>query len=171
MAGSPVGEDGGGEIALAQGLRPEAGPGAAADCGNGRKSAILPERAPGTLRWAWMARAFHRRLVCLLVLSATAVDNAACTLVKPVVGVVMGPVVILRDGQCRFGEWEGEARGEGYGEGAAVLVGLVVFPVAGVIGGLVTGVVSDFHVLRGQATDPGRNWSNPFATNTMAETR
>jgi hypothetical protein len=79
----------------------------------------------------------------------------SCTVVKPVAGLVTGPV---------------HAPDEiGVEPSAASVCGvfgmLLVESAAGVVGGLATGIVSDARVLLGKADEPTRNWGNPFRTN------
>jgi len=95
---------------------------------------------------------------------AVALGTGSCTLVKPVVGAVTGPVYAV----AGIGGFpHGHHGHDGYGIAcffvAAAAVGATV--------GLVTGVISDFQYLFGYADDPTRNWANPFATNTSDVSR
>ncbi len=98
-------------------------------------------------------------MTALLILG---LGSAGCTLVKPVVGAVTGPIyglAVIGDG----GHCGGCHDGYGYCfyfAGAAVV---------GATAGLVTGIISDVQVLRGRTDDPTRNWFNPFDTNTPSE--
>lgn len=98
----------------------------------------------------------HRLGVVVLVL-AMGIGCSGCSIVKPVAGVLTGPIHAE------------EELGGGSSAGAASLEGvlgmLVVESVAGVVGGLATGVISDARVLFGETSAPTRNWSNPFRTN------
>ncbi len=87
--------------------------------------------------------------------AAAGLLSPGCTLAKPIVGVVTGPVVIL-----------GSGLDVGYrGDGRDLACALAVLAVIGAGGGLVTGIVSDFRVLTGDAAEPCHNWWNPFAVN------
>lgn len=103
-----------------------------------------------------------RPLLALSLVLATGLGSSGCTLVKPVVGAVTGPVVML-------------AATDGHvGCGCDPYAGLAVLGVGAAIGavaGLVTGLISDIQWLCGEADDPCRNWWNPVATNTMPDTR
>lgn len=84
--------------------------------------------------------------------------GAGCTLVKPVVGAVTGPVVMLGEGGFGSG-----CRGDGRGV-VAVFATMSAF---GAVGGLVTGLISDVQVLSGAAeSSPTDFWWHPFKTNT-----
>lgn len=90
---------------------------------------------------------------------AAALGNGGCTLVKPLVGIVAGPAIILGDGgsTCFCGD------------GRAVAVAFVGMAAAGAVCGLVTGVISDCQVLFGSPADPTANWYDPLRTNTDPE--
>lgn len=92
----------------------------------------------------------------LAVSCAGLLSTGSCTLLKPVIGAVTGPA---------FGA---QFLGPGCGchDGRGVLVFLGVLAAAGAGVGLVTGIISDVQALTGEASDPCRNWHNPFATNT-----
>lgn len=92
-------------------------------------------------------------VVCLVLLA-----TGGCTLVKPVVGAVMGPVVILAGSDGYLGGCGCDARG-------AVAV-LAVSSAVGALIGLVTGIISDVQALNGAAHDPTANWWHPLKTNT-----
>jgi len=96
---------------------------------------------------------------CVVVAAcALALSTSSCTLVKPVAGAIVGPVVVMgRTGP--FG-------GCGCDDGRALLIFYGAFAAAGAVVGLVTGVISDVQALTGDACDPCRNWYDPFATNT-----
>ncbi|HEX5050497.1 MAG TPA: hypothetical protein VFZ65_01880 [Planctomycetota bacterium] len=77
---------------------------------------------------------------------------------KPVIGAVMGPAVVLGSSD---GNWCGcDGRGA-----VAVLIAMAAL---GSAVGLVTGVISDVQALSGAADDPTRNWWDPLKTNTSA---
>src|SRR5690606_36995313 len=82
--------------------------------------------------------------------------TGGCTPVKPVVGAVAGPAVLLSGTGSCFCRCDGRA---------AVAV-LGVAAAAGAVVGLVTGIVSDVQALSGEAEDPTANWWDPFKTNT-----
>jgi hypothetical protein len=86
--------------------------------------------------------------------------GSGCTVCKPVVGAVVGPVMLLG----------GSVGGGGCccDDGRAVAVVFLVFAGVGAGAGLVTGIISDVQALAGQAPDPTANWWDPFATNTDA---
>ncbi|MCU0867429.1 MAG: hypothetical protein MUC36_26905 [Planctomycetes bacterium] len=100
-----------------------------------------------------MPTRFARRAVLLVLLSTT----TGCTLAKPLIGAVTGPVVALGNSSGFGCGCDGDARG--------IVVVLGAMSVAGAVCGLVTGVVSDIHALSGQCEDPYENWWDPFATN------
>lgn len=95
-----------------------------------------------------------------LVLTA-GLSSSGCTLCKPVVGAITGPVVMLGNSNGDFGGCGCSCDG-----GYAVLGVLGVMAGIGAVGGLVTGIISDIQVLTGDAEDPTRNWADPFKTNT-----
>jgi hypothetical protein len=86
---------------------------------------------------------------------------AGCTLVKPIVCAVTGPICILGGGGF------GGCWGNGDGRGVVVIFGMMVG--VGVVGGLVTGVISDINALAGKAENPTANWYNPLRTNRNPE--
>jgi hypothetical protein len=96
---------------------------------------------------------------CVAVaVGALALSTSSCTLVKPVAGAIVGPVVVM--GRT------GPLGGCGCSDGRAILIFYGAFAAAGAVVGLVTGVISDVQALTGDACDPCRNWYDPFATNT-----
>lgn len=99
-----------------------------------------------------------RRVLSALVLTCFAASG--CTLCKPVVGLVYGPVVMLGNSN---GDWGGCGCN---GDGRAIAAVFAVAAVVGATAGLVTGVISDVQALTGEPTDPCRNWWDPFKTNT-----
>jgi len=103
-----------------------------------------------------------RRRTSLAVALAISLATGGCTLGKPFVGAVTGPVVLLGHSGVNF---------SGCNDGRALVAVLCVAAAAGAFAGLVTGAISDVQFLCGYARHPSRNWWNPFATNTMAETR
>ena len=104
---------------------------------------------------------FARSLVLCLAGFLVVSSASGCTLVKPVVGAVTGPVVLLAASG-------GQGIGCGCQDGRAILVLFAVAAAIGAGGGLVTGIISDVQALCGVADDPCRNWQHPFATNTGA---
>jgi hypothetical protein len=95
-----------------------------------------------------------------LVLTA-GLSTSGCTLCKPVVGAITGPVVMLGNSSGDFGGCSCSC-----GDGYALVAVLGVMAGIGAVGGLVTGIISDIQVLTGDAEDPTRNWADPFKTNT-----
>jgi len=98
-------------------------------------------------------------LACrLAAVSAIGLGTGGCTVVKPVVGAVYGPVVLLAasDG----------ALGASCADGRGVLIVFAIFAAIGATGGLVTGVISDVQFLCGDVEEPTRHWAHPFKTNT-----
>ena len=93
----------------------------------------------------------HRH--CALLAMMVACLLGSCTLAKPLVGAVVGPVMLLAEGGCRCGSGEEAAM--------ALCAGSVV----GAGAGLVTGIISDFNWVTGRTEDPTINWHDPFATN------
>lgn len=93
-------------------------------------------------------------LVACLALLAT----GGCTLVKPVAGAIVGPVVLLGASNGDLGGCGCDARG--------VLAACAVAAGVGAAVGLVTGVVSDVQALSGAAEDATANWWHPLKTNT-----
>ncbi|MBL8753142.1 MAG: hypothetical protein JNK15_07560 [Planctomycetes bacterium] len=98
----------------------------------------------------------RRSLACALL--SVAATGSGCTLAKPVVGAVVGPVILLGGG--------GGGGGCGCDDGRAAAAVLFVFAGIGAGAGLVTGIISDVQALSGEAADPTANWWDPFATNT-----
>ncbi|MBL8733366.1 MAG: hypothetical protein JNN13_13430 [Planctomycetes bacterium] len=101
------------------------------------------------------------RLVAAFALSAAFVAPG-CTLAKPLIGAITGPVVIL-------GNTTGSFSGCGGCDGRAVVGVFGVMAVVGATAGLVTGIISDVQWMTGAADDPSRNWADPFLTNTSSE--
>ena len=94
---------------------------------------------------------------CALLL-AFALGSGSCTIVKPVVGAITGPVYVIAE----LGEVPSS-----YDDGGCAVVGfLIVTSAIGATCGLVTGIISDIQVLLGAASKPIQNWGNPFAINT-----
>lgn len=100
-----------------------------------------------------------RRCLLVAVLSVGFLGSG-CTLCKPVVGAVTGPVILLGHGT--------EGWGCGGGDPRALTVALLLMAGVSAAAGLATGIASDVQVLCGAADDPCRNWWDPFATNTSA---
>ncbi len=98
-----------------------------------------------------------RRSLAVLALFGGSLASG-CTLAKPVVGAVTGPVVVL--GAL------GGGGGCGCTDGRAILVLMAVGSAVGAGVGLVTGIISDVQALTGEAEDPTRNWWDPLKTNT-----
>jgi hypothetical protein len=99
----------------------------------------------------------YRQLVVAPALYLLLLATGGCTLVKPMVGAITGPAVVLAgtDGGAFCGC-------DGRGAAAA----FAVMAAAGALVGLVTGVISDVQALSGAASDPTANWWDPFKTNT-----
>lgn len=97
------------------------------------------------------------RAAVLSLLFAGALGTGGCTLVKPVVGAVTGPIYVLAH--------TGGYLGCGCDDGRAAAAFLVVGATIGAVAGLVTGIASDVQALSGHADDPMQNWWDPFATN------
>ncbi|MFN0164226.1 MAG: hypothetical protein ACKVQQ_23565 [Burkholderiales bacterium] len=96
-----------------------------------------------------------RALACLVVVAPAVLASGGCTLAKPIVGAVTGPVVVLASvNGCGCSDWQGFV--------CLLTVGAAV----GAACGVVTGIISDVQALSGAASDPYRNWWNPLATNT-----
>ena len=98
-----------------------------------------------------------RCLLMTFVLGA-GLPMTGCTVAKPLVGAVTGPIVLLAASNGSFCSC---------GDGRAVLYLFVFMAAVGAGGGLVTGIISDVQVLTGAADDPCHNWWEPFRTNTM----
>ena len=81
-----------------------------------------------------------------------------CTVVKPVIGCLTGPVVLLAQPSCHH-SWNCDGKDATYMLVALAAVGAEV--------GLVTGIVSDYQALTGAVDEPTANWWNPFATNSQ----
>lgn len=101
------------------------------------------------------------RLVFPALVLTAGLSTSGCTLCKPVVGAITGPVVMLGNSNGDFSGC-GCSCNDGYG----VVAVLGVMAGIGAVGGLVTGIISDIQVLAGEAEDPTRNWADPFKTNT-----
>lgn len=104
-----------------------------------------------------------RRLPGLLAACALPLLGGGCTLVKPLTGVVTGPIygiaLLAQGGGCYCH----------HDDGRALCVFLAGSAGVGALCGLVTGIASDVQALGGRAPDPTRNWWNPFVTNTASE--
>lgn len=98
--------------------------------------------------------ATRRRLALLAALLLTA-TSPSCTLCKPVVGAVVGPVVFLAHGSGGGLGCHGDARG--------LLVAYGILAAAGAVCGLVTGAITDVRIVCGYQPDPLCNWWDPFA--------
>lgn len=101
------------------------------------------------------------RLVAAFALSAVFVAPG-CTLTKPLIGAITGPVVLFANTSGPFG-------GCGGCDGRAVACTFGLFAAVGAAAGLVTGIISDVQWLAGTADEPSRNWADPFLTNTSSE--
>lgn len=102
-----------------------------------------------------------RAFLLIAALGAAGLASGGCTLCKPVVGAVTGPVIFL-----------GHSNGDFCGcDGRALACAFALAAAAGAGAGFVTGVISDVQWACGRADDPTRNWWDPFATNTMAASR
>lgn len=102
-----------------------------------------------------------QHLALTAIVLTAGMTTSGCTVCKPVVGVITGPVVILGNSSGDFG-----GCGCSCNDGYAVLGVFGVMAGIGAVGGLVTGIISDIQVLTGDAQDPTRNWADPFKTNT-----
>jgi hypothetical protein len=102
------------------------------------------------------------RLLSVTFLATMALTSTSCTLTKPLVCAVTGPVVILGR-SCDGLGCCGDPRG--------IVCVVVLLSAVGAAGGLVTGIISDIHWIAGDASDPTRNLGDPFATNTSAVVR
>ena len=97
------------------------------------------------------------RAAVLSLLFAGVLGTGGCTLVKPVVGAVTGPIYVLAHTSGSFGC--------GCDDGRAAAAFLIAGAAIGAAAGLVTGVISDVQALSGRAVDPAQNRWDPFATN------
>lgn len=102
-----------------------------------------------------------RRLLAAAALAGCFVAPG-CTLAKPLVGIITGPVVLL----ANTGGYHG---GCGCDDGRALIGLFGIMAAIGATAGLVTGIISDVQWMTGAAEDPCRNWADPFATNTSSE--
>jgi hypothetical protein len=96
------------------------------------------------------------RFAAVAVIAAFGCGSSGCTVVKPLVGAISGPVVAIGASNgdlCGCGDWRG------------VVCALAICSAIGAAGGLVTGIVSDVRVLTGDAVDPTDNWWDPFEIN------
>jgi hypothetical protein len=117
----------------------------AGDVGSDR-AIDLWRSAPGAMPLRFWPMLRHRRLLAALTVTAC-LAQTGCTLAKPIVGIVTGPVIIL-----------GNSGGLGCGcDGRGVACALAVLAVVGAGAGLVTGIISDVRVLAGAANDPSAN--------------
>jgi hypothetical protein len=99
----------------------------------------------------------HRHLLGLAAALALCVGCGGCTLVKPVVGAFVGPVVMLANSG---GDFSGcGCNGEG------ILCALGIMAAVGAGAGLITGIISDVRVVCGCCDDPTNNWWDPFKIN------
>lgn len=100
-----------------------------------------------------------RTLVLACAGSLPLLATGGCTLVKPAIGAVVGPILILSEPAGGLGGGCGcDGRGVAAAFAALMAVGAAI--------GLVTGVVSDVQALSGAAADPTANWWHPMKTNT-----
>ena len=104
-----------------------------------------------------VARRYLLGLAAALVLC---LGCGGCTLVKPVVGAFVGPVVML-------GNSAGDFSGCGC-NGEGILCALGIMAAVGAGAGLITGIVSDVRVVCGFCEDPTNNWWDPFKINNGA---
>ena len=99
----------------------------------------------------------HRHLLGLAAALALCAGCGGCTLVKPVVGAFVGPVVMLANSG---GDFSGcGCNGEG------ILCALGIMAAVGAGAGLITGIISDVRVVCGCCDDPTNNWWDPFKIN------
>jgi hypothetical protein len=101
-----------------------------------------------------------RRLGGLLAAATLCVGCGGCTVVKPIVGAVTGPVIMMgrSDGAWCSTDWIGS-------DWCSVCCGLAMLSAVGAGVGLVTGIVSDIRALTDEAEEPTDNWWDPFAVN------
>ena len=90
---------------------------------------------------------------------ALGLGSTGCTLVKPLVGAVVGPAVMLGNSGGDF---------SGCNSGEAVVGVLALMAVVGAGAGLITGIISDVRVVCGCCDDPTNNWWDPFKINNGA---
>ncbi len=102
-------------------------------------------------------RSVVRRVAGLALLLALCGGSTGCTLVKPMVGAVTGPIYAVGA--------TGVPVGCGCRDGCGVALYFLGAAAVGAVAGLVTGVISDVRVLTGHAREPVENWWNPFDTN------
>ncbi|HEU4420177.1 MAG TPA: hypothetical protein VFT55_14675 [Planctomycetota bacterium] len=98
-----------------------------------------------------------RHVLGLAAVLALGLGSSGCTLVKPVVGAFVGPVVML-------GSSGGDFSGCGC-NGEGILAALSVMAVVGAGAGLITGIISDVRVICGCSEYPTNNWWDPFKIN------
>ena len=88
---------------------------------------------------------------------ALGLGSTGCTLVKPLVGAVVGPAIML-------GNSGGDFSGCGC-NGEGIVAALTVMAAVGAGAGLITGIISDVRVICGCSESPTNNWWDPFKIN------
>lgn len=89
---------------------------------------------------------------------AIGLGTGGCTVVKPIVGAIYGPAIVLAG--------SGGSLGCSCSDGRGVLIAFAIVAAIGATGGLVTGIISDVQVVFGDVEEPTRHWAHPFKTNT-----
>lgn len=100
------------------------------------------------------------RLLVFAAFAFLAPAMAGCTLVKPVVGAVTGPIVMFARSDGSLGSCNCSC------DGRAIVCALALLAAIGATGGLVTGIISDVQAVCCDVDDPTANWWDPFALNT-----
>jgi len=100
-----------------------------------------------------------RQVLGLAAVLALGLGSSGCTLVKPLVGALTGPAIMLGHSSGDFGGCCNSCNGE------AILGALAVMAAFGAGAGLVTGIISDVRYVCGYSDDPTNNWWDPFKIN------
>lgn len=136
-----------------------------------KSSAPGNNRGAASLRRAFAMVAPTQLVARLTLIALVGGSCSSCTVVKPVVGLVTGPVLALSGQRGPIAAPQllscDETQPDG-GAGAMIVVGYTFF---GAVGGLVTGAISDWAALTASANDPTANWWDPWATNTGGRLR
>jgi len=97
-----------------------------------------------------------RHVLALTAALVLCLGCGGCTLVKPVIGAVAAPVIMLG----KSDSWTSDCSNP-----EAILCAVGVMGVIGAGAGLVTGIISDLRYVCGFADDPMNNWWDPFKIN------
>lgn len=101
-----------------------------------------------------------RRVLSLAAVLALGLGSSGCTVVKPLVGALTGPVIMLGNSDGEFAQSCCQSC-----DGRAIVCAIGVMAAVGAGAGLITGIISDVRVVCGCSEYPTNNWWDPFKIN------